>query len=124
MHRKALTVGDICLMAALLIMALLLFFLPLLGGKASSAEIVMAETGEVKPISLDRDAEYEITSRGISLTVSVCDGEVSISHSDCKDGICRNTPPICRGGQSIVCAPAGVVVRITGEEVLVDGVSG
>ncbi len=119
-----LKLGDILLMAAILLVALLLFFLPFLAEEGASAQIVIAETGEVRTVSLDTDASYQIDSRGVSLTVQVENGKISVAQSDCRDGICRNTPAISRPGQSIVCAPAGVVIRISGEEAAVDGVSG
>ncbi len=123
-HRFGWKIGDILLMAILLLTAVLLFLLPFFANKGTIAEIVIAETGEVQAVSLDMNAEYEISSRGVYLTVCVKDGEVLVSHSDCLDGICSSTPAISRGGQSIVCAPAGVVIRIIGEEAMVDGVSG
>ncbi len=116
--------GDYLLMAAIFVLALLLFVLPLLSPKAAWGEIVLAQTGQVRQVSLAADSTYEVCSNGITLTVEVKDGEIFIAHSDCRDGICKNTPPISRAGQSIVCAPAGVVVRITGEEAVVDGVAG
>ncbi len=122
-HQFALKLGDIILMSVICLMTVFLFLLPLLTDKGSSAEIYIVETDEIKNISLSENATYDITSRGISLTVCVSDGEVSISRSDCRDGICSNTPPISRAGQSIVCAPAGVVVRIVGEGAIVDAVS-
>ncbi len=115
--------GDIILIALLLLSAVLLFLLPLMSAKAESAEIVIAETGEVRIISLQANAKYEVSSRGVTLTVCVADGEVSVTQSSCRDGFCVNTPPISRSGQSIVCAPAGVVVRISGEGATVDAVS-
>ncbi len=123
-HRFGIQIGDMLLMGFLLLVALLLFVLPFLAGEGTRAEIVIAETGTVKSVSLDTDGTYEIAARGVRLTVQVADGAVWVSHSDCRDGICRNTPPISRPGQSIVCAPAGVVVRISGEGAVVDGVSG
>ncbi len=124
MRRSGLRLGDILLMAVIAVTALLLFLLPFLSESGETAEIVFAETGEVRTVPLDTDATYEITSRGVTLSVCVSDGAVSVTDSDCRDGICRRTPAISRPGQSIVCAPAGVVVRISGEEGVVDGVSG
>ncbi len=123
-HGLGLKTGDILLMAAVLLLAIFLFFLPFFAAQAHSAQIVIAETGQVRTVSLDTDGTYHITAQGIQLTVQVAGGTVSVSHSDCRDGICRGTPPISRAGQTIVCAPAGVVVRILGEEAFVDGVSG
>ncbi len=123
-HRFGIRIGDICLTVLLLLLAGLLFFLPFLRQAGVTAEIVIAETGESRNISLEQDGTYAVTGRGIHLTVAVKDGAVCVLESDCRDHICRNTPPISRAGQSIVCAPAGVVVRITGEGAAVDGVSG
>ena len=123
-HRFGLRIGDVLLMLFLLLLAVFLFFLPFMAQQAQNAEIVIAQTGEIRTVSLNTDATYEISSRGINLTVQVKDGTIFVAGADCRDGICRATLPISRAGQSIVCAPAGVVVRITGEEALVDGVSG
>ncbi len=123
-HRFGLKTGDLLLMVFLLLTALFLFFLPFLAHDGVSAQILIAETGQTRTVPLYTDGAYEVTGRGIHLTVQVKDGAVFVAHSDCRDGICRNTPPISRAGQSIVCAPAGVVVRILGEGAIVDGVSG
>ncbi len=122
-HRFEIKIGDVLLVAAILILTVLLFLLPLFKESAEQAEIVIADSGEVKKISLLKNETYDIESRGVSLTVAVLDGEVFVSESDCKDGFCKSTPPISRAGQSIVCAPAGVVVRIVGEGAEVDAVS-
>ncbi len=124
MRKLWLKIGDILLMSGILLAAALLFVLPFLSKQADYAEIVIAETGQVREISLNKNASHEISSRGITLTVCVENGKVFVSESDCRDLICRNTPAISRAGQSIVCAPAGVVVRVIGEEAVVDGVAG
>ena len=116
--------GDILLMALILVVAIAVFLLPFFAEEASTAEIVIAETGEVITISLSKDQDYSVTARGVSLTITVENGTVFVYHADCRDGICHRTPPISRPGQTIVCAPAGVVIRITGKEAVVDGVSG
>ncbi len=112
------------LICTVLLLALGLFLRPFWNGRADFAEIVLSETRETETVRLDRDAAYTVTSRGMTLTVCVANGAISVSSSDCRDGICTATPPISRPGQSIVCAPAGIVIRITGEGAIVDGVSG
>lgn len=123
-QRFGLKTGDICLMAGMLVLAAFLFLFPFFAVPSARAEIVKVETGEVQIISLSQAGEYEIESRGITLSVCVEDGKAFVSHSDCRDGICRNTPPVSRPGQSILCAPAGVIVRVLGEEAVVDAISG
>ncbi len=119
-----LKIGDILLMSFILIASVLLLIMPFFSKKAEIAEISVAGTGELLSISLDKDQNFEVSSQGIHLTVCVRDGAVFVSDSDCRDGICRGTRPISRAGQSIVCLPAGVVIRIVGEGATVDGVSG
>ncbi len=125
MERRArIKIGDIILMSVILITAVFLLLLPFLKKRADSAEIVFVQTGEIRTVSLGKDRDFDISSQDIALTVCVKDGEIFVSESTCRDGICRGTPPISRAGQSIVCLPAGVIVRIVGEEVAVDGISG
>lgn len=123
-RRFSLKIGDIILMSVILLTSVLLFLAPFLKEKSQSAEIYIAETDETKIISLDTDKEYEIVSRGVKLTLCVKGGEISVTKSDCRDGICEDTPPISRKGQTIVCAPAGVIVRIAGKGAGVDGIAG
>ncbi len=116
--------GDALLMLSILVISAVLFFVPVLSPDAEYAQIVMGESGEIRTVSLLHDRTYTVTSRGVSLSVRVDGGEIFVEHSDCRDGICKNTPPISHAGQSIICAPAGVVVRVVGEGADVDGVSG
>ncbi len=116
-------VGDVLLISFIFILSVFLLILPFFSNKSKSAEIVNAETGEKLIVSLEENSEYEITSQGMTLTVCVNNGEIFVLKSSCRDGICSNTPPISRSGQTIVCAPAGVVIRVLGKEAYVDGVS-
>ncbi len=117
-------IGDFILAGAIFLASAILLVRPFLAENASFAELVLAETGEVVEISLTEDSERTVISRGVTLTVTVSGGALYVSSSDCRDGICRSTPQISRAGQSIVCAPAGVVLRVVGGEAYVDGVSG
>ena len=45
-------------------------------------------------------------------TVTIQDGTVQVTHSDCTGQDCVKTPPISRGGQAIVCLPYRLSVRI------------
>ena len=124
-ERIGLRFGDVVLMISLAVAAVLLLFLPRLHDpKSVVAEILQVRTGEVQQVILTKDVEFVICSEGITLTVTVSSGRISVSHADCHDQICVNTPAISRVGQSIVCAPAGVVVRMVGEGEDADAVSG
>lgn len=62
--------------------------------------------------SLDEDRTVKLEH----LTVHIENGKVWVTDADCADKICERTGVISRGGQSIVCLPHGVVVRIGGED--------
>ncbi len=123
-RRLCLKAGDIMLMSAILLLAVFLFISPLFFSPAEYAEIYTAENGKTQIVRLNAPASYKITSRGVELKVRVENAKVFVENSSCRDGICENTPAISRAGQTIICAPAGVVVRIIGKEAHVDGISG
>lgn len=79
-------------------------------GNAVSLEVQTADC--VREYSLAEDGRYEISSRGYSLVIVVSGGAASVSQSDCKCGICTAHAPIKDGGESIICLPAEVVLRI------------
>ena len=62
------------------------------------------------------------TERG-TLTLSVERDGVCVTDAACPDGVCVRTGKIARAGESIVCAPLGVVVVLSGDGT-VDGVTG
>ena len=64
--------------------------------------------------SLADDRVIPVLSNGYALTVVIENGAVSVTESDCPDGVCVNSGAISREGQAIVCVPAGVIVRIGG----------
>ena len=124
-ERIGLRVGDVVLMISLAVAAVLLFFLPrLFAPKSETAEILLVKTGEAQQVILSEDAEFVVRSEGITLAVTVSSGSISVRHADCQDQICVSSPAISRAGQSIVCAPAGVVVRVVGEGADADAISG
>ena len=47
-------------------------------------------------------------------TVRVEKGSVSVSGSDCKNKICVYHGKISKAGESIICAPHKLIIRITG----------
>ena len=106
--------GDAVLILAVLAAAVLLFFL-YLPGDSSAAVRIVSDSG-VQTVLLDGTESYTVSSGGYSLTVSVENGFVRVTESSCPGGDCMRTGAISRAGQSIVCLPGRVVVKIIGEE--------
>lgn len=123
MIRTKFSLWDAAVMAAVLIAALLLLLLPL--WLRNDGEILVVTTPEGSAsYSLSEDREILVISNGITLTVVIEDGEAYVSHSDCPDGICRASGRISKGGETILCAPAGVTLSVKGGGDGVDFVAG
>ena len=116
-------IGDAVIIAAVLIVAALSClgtWMPRDGGKEVE---VRYSDGSVSSYRLDRDGEYTIVSGAYTLVLTVSGGSAYVSRSDCRCGICTAHAPISRAGESIVCLPAGVSIRVMGSSE-VDGEAG
>ena len=60
---------------------------------------------------LNEDREISIEDKN---TVIIKDGQVYMAEADCPDKLCVNSKPISSRGQSIVCLPNRIVLKIKG----------
>ena len=65
--------------------------------------------------------ERTVTSGGYTLRVVLTETEVWVEASDCPTQDCVHTGHISRSGQSVVCLPARVIVRLEGGAAAADG---
>ena len=96
-------------------------------GSGAPVAVIEQDGKEVRRVELDSITQPEtlVLEGEISVTVLLEPGQVSIIHSDCPDQICVNTGILTQPGQSAVCLPARVSVRIVGKsESGVDGMTG
>lgn len=110
---------DFIIIAAVCAVALSLFALPFLRPEGSTVKVSIregAKTTVVRECELSEDQSFELENNGITLKVVIEGGEVFVSHSDCEDRVCVNSGRISKAGQSIICAPAGVVISVSGGE--------
>ena len=113
--------GDI--LAIVLVLALAvgtgLFFLP----SADASEEVMVQIWQdgamVQELSLNEERSIEIAGDYHNV-VTIQDGKVSISESDCPGEDCVHSGWISSVGRSIVCLPNRVEVRLVGKQDDVD----
>ena len=112
------------LLAAVLAVAGFLQWMPQSGAPVA---VIEQDGKEIRRVELDNITQPEtvVLEGEISVTVLLEPGQVSILRSDCPDQICVNTGVLTRSGQSAVCLPARVAVRIVGQnESGVDGMTG
>ncbi len=120
--KKLISKSDVIFTVALVAAILLLWFFTL--PRAAGGMAVFRHNGEIlASLPLLEDATYEID--GTYHTVfEIRDGAVRVAHTTCPNRQCEKTGAVAHAGESIVCAPNGATVTITGEEAEIDGVTG
>ena len=115
---------DIVVIAAVVLLAGALFLLFLPGQEASGTYAEIYQNGEkIKTVSLAEDQEFSVTGK-YENTITVRDGKIAVSASDCPGEDCVHSGWMDGTGYSIVCLPNGLEIRIVAENPDVDFVVG
>lgn len=107
--RKLLGAKDIVFSAAVILIALAAYFL-MQGKDGGGTAVVSCEGEAIAEIPLDKDGIYPL--EGFDMELTVKNGKICVSRSDCPDKICEKTGFISGSRQSIVCLPNRVSIRI------------
>lgn len=108
--------GDLIAIACVLALAgtLALVLLP----RLSSGSDLMVEVYQngrlIRQIPLHEDASFTV-SGAYENTVQIKDGTVHVSEASCPGNDCVHSGRISRSGQSIICLPNKLEIRISGE---------
>lgn len=118
-EKKLFSKRDALFFAALVSLAALLFLLFSLAPRGTAA--VVERGGEVLAVQelpqLSGPKELAVEGDGgVSLTVTFYPDGAAVTASGCPDQVCVRTGKITRTGETAVCLPAGVSVRLTGGE--------
>lgn len=101
------------------VIAACLIFIFLTGGKSGENSAEIYEDGKlVKTIAdLDPEKEYsfEIKTKNGTNTVSVGGGSIWVSSADCSNQTCVHAGKISIAGQTVICAPHKLVIKVVGE---------
>ena len=108
--------GDLWLTAGLLAVGLIAaILLPILLPTGASVSIERnGETLATYPLDTDRRVRLE-SEDGYNLLV-IENGRAYIEDSDCRCGVCVAHSPISKEGESVICLPHKLIVRVVGEE--------
>ena len=106
--------NDLLLIGGLLLAAALLWILTRPGGTGGWAVVVEDGTETARyPL----DVEQTVTIGGDDYNVlRIAGGEASIAEANCGDHTCVRTGPVSREGETIVCLPHRLVIRVEGGE--------
>ena len=109
-------------LVVLLAAGVFLAFLPGRSQEAAQAEIYL--NGErIETLLLSQDRELTINDQ-YSNTITVTDGRIAITASDCPGEDCVHSGWISSSGRSIVCLPNGLEIRVIAQTGDVDFVVG
>ena len=81
------------------------------GSKGDHVEIMKGSAIE-KIIPLGTDGEYEIKSDDLVNIVRIKNGQVWMEEANCPDRLCVKQGKIDKNGQSIICLPHKITVKI------------
>lgn len=102
--------GDIALITVAVI-SLVLWLIP----KPQGGRVIISVNGEVyREVSLDENSVIPIETEFGKNTVVIEKGGVSVTHSNCPDGLCEKDR-ISKSGESIVCLPNRLSVTVEGK---------
>ncbi len=116
--------GDLILIGGCLLAALVLCGLWLLLRKDGAAVVVEQNGQETARYDLSEDRTVRIEGEGGYNLLVVQGGQVWLSEADCPTQLCVKTGKIRFAGQSIVCLPHKLTVRILGGTSGLDAVTG
>ena len=103
---------------AALAIAVMLCFLPGSSAPSSQAEIYL--NGQlIQTVDLTRDQTFTVSDRYRNV-VTVADGKIAVTESDCPGMDCVHSGSISTLGRVLVCLPNGLEIRITEAETDVD----
>ena len=77
----------------------------------------------IKTVALTQDQEF-VVEGSVTATITVRDGKIAVTASDCPGGDCLRCGWIEKAGRSIVCLPGGLEIRVVGQADDVDMVVG
>ncbi len=112
--RKKRMIMDICLILALLLLALLLYFCFSADKTEGACAVVLIGGEEAGRYPLSKNGTFPLN--GGSNTLVIENGYAWLSEATCPDKICVHMGRIHLNGQLIVCLPNQVIVTVEGGE--------
>ncbi|MBQ7200625.1 MAG: NusG domain II-containing protein [Eubacterium sp.] len=105
---------EMIIIAAVVIIGAVLAAVLFLMKKPGSVAVVSVDGKETARYDLDEDIDTEIQGVGGTNRLIISAGTVRIEEADCPDKLCVKQGEISDVGQSIICLPHRVSVRVEG----------
>ena len=113
--------NDIILLGIIVVVALVAIIIVNVTKEPGSYVVVVHDQNEVAKYSINEDIEIKLTYEENEYnTLVIKDGKVYMTDASCKDHICVKHHKISMTGETIVCLPNKVVIKIIGSDNEVD----
>jgi hypothetical protein len=115
--------NDVILVLVILAFALAVCAVFIFGGEAGDYATVLLDGKEIGRYSLSRERTVELITGedGEYYNLLVIKGGVAyVEEANCPDAICKAHRPISKSGDTIVCLPHKLVIRIDAKSNAVD----
>ena len=122
--KNSFKIGDLLAILLVLLLAVVCFlgFLPKGSGEAAMAQIYQ-DGRLVMTVSLEQDQQFSIGGDYTNI-VTVKDGQITITQSNCPGQDCVHSGAIHSPGRSLVCLPNALEIRVVSGSSDVDFVVG
>lgn len=100
--------GDIAVFFGIILIALLLFFVFLMPKENGNTLIIMKDNAEYGRYPLSEDAEIDL---GTNIAV-IKDSYAYMKSADCPDQICVKHEKINKKGETVICLPNKILLKI------------
>ncbi len=111
---RRIRLGDMMVILAVLVTAGVLFAFSFLPKETGAYLSVTSDAGEVR-YTLSENRTLTVNSGGHTLCIVIDDQQAYVSSSDCPDRSCLHQGKISSAGETVICVPSGVVLKILGE---------
>lgn len=113
MHDRKKTRNDIILATAVILTAVVAMLLWQFSRTDGAYAVVLTDGVETARYALDTDTEVMLrTGEGDVNTLVISEGKAFVRDANCPDGICVGHRPISKTGETIVCLPHKLVIKI------------
>lgn len=109
--------NDIILIGILCVIALSIYIIVnLCVYKQGTIVKIYFDSNLIKTVRLEEDMEYEIKENNHINIIKIKNGKVFMKEADCPDKLCEKQGAISRNGESIICLPNKIVIKIISNE--------
>ena len=118
MEIKLFRKGDIAVIAAIIVAALIFAYMSISGGENLQAVITVdGEVIETIDLSSVKEKITIIPDTQPEIVIVAENGEIRFESAECEDKLCVNTGSLKKGGDTAVCLPAKTVITVEGSDV-------